>query len=52
MEWLMHIVAYPGDKVGTSLAIRGVPGHGESIVFEKLLSIILGDMLLCVSTSG
>ena len=49
MEWLMHIFAYPGAKVGTSLVIRGEPGDGKSIVAEKLLSTILGDMLLRVS---
>jgi hypothetical protein len=49
MEWLMHIVAHPGQRVGTSIAIRGGYGDGKSIVFEKLLSAILGDMMLRVA---
>ena len=49
LEWLMHIIAHPGHKVGTSIAIRGGYGDGKSIVFEKLLSPILGDMLLRVT---
>lgn len=48
MEWLMHIVAHPGERVGTSIAIRGSQGDGKSIVFEKLLGAILGDMMLRV----
>jgi hypothetical protein len=49
MEYLMHIIAYPGQKIGTSIAIRGGYGDGKSIVFEKCLSTILGDMLLRVA---
>ena len=49
LEWLMHIIAYPGQKVGTSIAIRGGYGDGKSIVFEALMSRILGDMLLRVT---
>jgi len=49
IEWLMHIVAFPGQKVGTSIAIRGDPGDGKSIVCEQLMSQILGDMLLRVA---
>ena len=49
LEYLMHIIAYPGDKPGTSIAIRGKPGDGKSFVFEKLLSTILGDMVLRVA---
>jgi hypothetical protein len=45
----MHIVAHPGEKVGTSIAIRGGPGDGKSIVCEHLMSRILGDMLLRVA---
>ncbi len=48
-EYLKHIVAYPGQKVGTSIAIRGGPGDGKSIVCEQLMSKILGDMLLRVA---
>ncbi len=49
IEWLMHIIAFPGQKIGTSIAIRGGPGDGKSIVFEKLMSRILGNMLLRVA---
>lgn len=49
MEWLMHIIAYPGDKVGTALAIRGSHGDGKSIVTEKLLAPILGETMLRVA---
>ena len=49
MEWLMDIVAHPGERVGTSIAIRGGYGDGKSIVFEKLLGTILGDMMLRVA---
>lgn len=49
LEFLMHIIAHPGEKVGTSLAIRGAYGDGKSIVTEKLMSSILGDMLLRVA---
>ena len=48
LEWLMHIVAYPGHKVGTSLAIRGGYGEGKTIV-PDLMSTILGDLLLSVT---
>jgi hypothetical protein len=48
-EYLLHIVAHPGDKVGTCIAIRGEPGDGKSIVFEQLMSKVLGDMLLRVT---
>ena len=46
----MHIIAYPGEKVETSIAIRGGYGDGKSVVFV-LLRAILGDMLLRVSNS-
>lgn len=49
LEWLMHIIAHPGEKIGTCLAIRGEPGDGKSIVFERLLSTILGSTLLRVT---
>ena len=48
-EYFMHIVAHPGEKVGTSIAIRGGPGDGKSIICEQLMSRILGDMLLRVA---
>lgn len=48
-EWFMHVVAHPGDKIGTSLAVRGEPGDGKSIIFEPLLSKILGPTLLRVT---
>ena len=49
LEWFMHIFKYPGQKVGTSIAIRGGYGDGKTIVPEKLMSRILGDMLLLVT---
>lgn len=49
IEWLQHIVAHPGEKVGTSLAIRGGYGVGKSIVFGRLLSAIFGDLSLSVA---
>ena len=48
IEHLFHILAYPGEKIGTSIAIRGAYGDGKSIVFN-LLKTILGDMLLTVA---
>ncbi len=48
----MHIIARPGERVGTSIAIRGGQGDGKSIVFERLLSKILGDMLLRVANQN
>ena len=48
IEWFMHIIAYPGHKVDTSIAIRGGSGDGKSIV-KKLMSTILGDMVLPVA---
>ena len=49
IEWFKHIAAHPSEKVGTSVAIRGAPGDGKSIVCEKLMSGILGNMLLRVT---
>lgn len=49
LEWLMHIIACPGERVDTCIAVRGEPGDGKSIVFAKLLSSILGDMVLRVA---
>jgi hypothetical protein len=49
MEWFMHIIARPGTKVSTSIAIRGDYGDGKSIVTQQLMSAILGDMLLRVA---
>ena len=49
LEWFMHIIAHPGAKVSTSIAIRGEYGDGKSIVTEKLMRTILGDMLLRVA---
>ncbi len=40
---------YPGQKVGTSIAIRGGYGDGKTIVLENLMSRILGDLLLLVT---
>ena len=48
LEWFMHIFKYPGQKVGTSIAIRGGYGDGKTIVPEKLMSRILGTLLLLV----
>ncbi len=48
VEYLMRIIAYPGEKVDTSIAIRGGYGDGKSVVFV-LLRAIMGDMLLRVS---
>ena len=49
LEWFMHIIAHPGAKVSTSIAIRGEYGDGKSIVTQKLMRTILGDMLLRVA---
>ena len=49
LEYFMHPLRFPGDKVGTALAIRGTHGDGKSIVTEKLMAPIYGDMLLRVS---
>ena len=49
LEWFMHIIAHPGAKVSTSIAIRGDYGDGKSIVTEQLMRTILGDMLLRVA---
>lgn len=49
LEWFFHILRFPGDRVGTSLALRGVPGDGKGIMFEKLMASILGDMNLVVA---
>ena len=45
----MHIFAHPGEKVRTSIAIRGSYGDGKSIVTEKLFAPILGDLQLRVA---
>lgn len=49
LEYFMHPLRYPGDKVRTAIAIRGTHGDGKSIVTEKLMAPIYGDMLLRVS---
>jgi hypothetical protein len=48
-EYFQHIIRYPGEKVRTSIAIRGGYGDGKSIIAEKLMTTILGDMLLRVA---
>ena len=48
LEYLMHIFARPGERVRTSICIRGDGREGKSFVF-KLLGKILGDMMLRVS---
>src|SRR5207253_1984018 len=40
-EQFMHMIRFPGEKVRTSMAIRGGYGDGKSIIAEKLMSIIL-----------
>jgi hypothetical protein len=47
-EYILHLVARPGELPGTAIAIRGEGGEGKSVVFV-LLRRILGDMLLSVS---
>ena len=51
-EFLMHIIAHPGDKPGTSIAIRGKPGDGKSFVFEKLMGRILGTWSYALPTTA
>ncbi|MBS0235343.1 MAG: hypothetical protein JSR99_17885 [Proteobacteria bacterium] len=48
-EFFMHPLRFPGDKIGTSIAIRGTHGDGKSIVTEQLMAPISGDMLLRVT---
>lgn len=43
LEWFYDILAHPGRKCGTSIAIRGEYGDGKSIVTEKCMSKILGE---------
>src|SRR5262249_39606611 len=43
---------FPGDKIGTSIAIRGTHGDGKSIVTEQLMAPIYGDMLLRVTNQN
>jgi hypothetical protein len=50
-EWFWHIVAYPGDKCRTGIAIRGGQGDGKSIVTEKLMAPIYGDLLVRVANA-
>lgn len=49
IEYFMHPLRYPGDKIGTAIAIRGSHGDGKSIVTEQLMTPIYGDMLLRVT---
>ena len=51
IEYLFHIIARPGERIGTSIAIRGDYGDGKSIVFKRLQTI-LGDMLLTVANQN
>jgi len=51
-EFFMHPLRFPGDKIGTSLAIRGTHGDGKSIVTEQLMAPIYGDMLLRVTNQN
>ena len=43
LEWFYDILAHPGRKCGTSIAIRGEYGDGKSIVTEQCMSTILGE---------
>lgn len=52
LEWFMHPLKFPGDKVDTALAIRGHVGDGKSIVTEKLMAPIYGEMLLRVANQN
>ena len=45
-EWLMHIPAFPGEKTGTALIIRGEQGDGKSIIFDQFMGSFLGPMML------
>lgn len=49
LEWFMHIIAFPGEKVSTSIAIRGDYADGKSFPTERAMSAILGDMLMRVA---
>ena len=49
VEYFMHPLRFPGDKVDTALAIRGTQGDGKSFITEKLMAPIYGDMLLRVA---
>lgn len=51
-EFFMHPLRFPGDKIGTSIAIRGTHGDGKSIVTEQLMAPIYGDMLLRVTNQN
>ena len=50
-EYFLHLVAHPGERIRTSIAIRGSQGAGKSIVFE-MMRRILGDMLLVVDNQN
>lgn len=52
MEFFMHPLRFPGDKIGTSIAIRGTHGDGKSIVTEQLMAPIYGDTLLRVTNQN
>lgn len=41
LNWMAHLVQYPGEKPGVALAIRGRKGWGKSLLF-KLLAKALG----------
>ena len=46
-EYLLHMVARPGERVRTCIAVRGSQGAGKSIVFE-MMRRIFDDMLLVI----
>ena len=50
-EYLLHMVARPGERVRTSIAIRGSQGAGKSIVFE-MMRRIFADMLLIIDNQN
>jgi hypothetical protein len=50
-EYFLHLVARPGERIRTSIAIRGSQGAGKSIVFDMLREIFR-DMLLVVDNQN
>ena len=50
-EYFLHLVAHPGERIRTSIAIRGSQGAGKSIVFDMLREIFR-DMLLVVDNQN
>lgn len=51
-EWLMHILAFPENKVGNALIVRGDQGEGKSIVFDEVMRPLLGPTILKVTNDN